>query len=125
MTSTPKIARVAVAVPGADPFDYLLGTEAAGRADLNGRRVLVPWGRKQAVGIVVGLAEGSDQAPEKLRPMLAVLDDLPPESPAWLAFAAFAARLVAARANLTARRAAALNVAATASATSMCPVSSR
>ncbi len=92
MTSAPKIARVAVAVPGADPFDYLLGTEAAGRADLNGRRVLVPWGRKQAVGIVVGLADGSDQAPEKLRPMLAVLDDLPPESPAWLAFAAFAAR---------------------------------
>ena len=92
MALSSSIARVALPVPGAEPFDFLLDAPLNARTDLVGQRVLVPWGRKQAIGVVVELASASAQPAEKLRPIVALLDDLPPQTADWLAFAAFAAR---------------------------------
>ena len=92
MALFPSIARVALPVPGAEAFDFLLGAPLNARTDLIGQRVLVPWGRKQAIGIVIELASTSAQPSEKLRSIVAVLDDLPPLTADWIAFAAFAAR---------------------------------
>jgi len=69
--------RVAVAVPLATLFDYLPppGVDIAGIAP--GSRVLVPFGRGRRVGLVLSIASGTDQAPERLRPALGLLDPGP------------------------------------------------
>ena len=69
------IVRVALDVPLSTLFDYLFS------ADLRietGQRVLVPFGRKHVVGIVMELAESSDLAHERIKPIVQVLDDVPP-----------------------------------------------
>jgi len=70
------ILQVALAGPLAGLFDYRppgADGEAAVRL-APGQRVLVPFGRGRRVGLLVELAEGSDQPPERLRAALAVLD---------------------------------------------------
>src|SRR6185437_9878653 len=42
-----------------------------------GTRVRVPFGRQRLVGLVVAAAESSDLPPERLKPILAVLDERP------------------------------------------------
>ncbi len=71
----PGIARVVLDVPLDRLFDY----RAEGlTADDIGRRILVSFGRRRAVGVIVGLAEHSDVAENKLKPLLHVFRDLPP-----------------------------------------------
>jgi len=69
------IIRVALDVPLSTLFDYFL---SVGQSAEIGQRVRVPFGRKHMVGIVIELAESSDLAPERIKPVEHVLDDVPP-----------------------------------------------
>ena len=78
--------RVALDVPLAGPFDY--------RADAplpEGSRVIVPFGRRKLVGVVVGNPDAPSLPPEQIRPVEQALDDLPPLPADWLRLARFAA----------------------------------
>lgn len=86
-SSPPKIARVALDTPADDCFDYLAETSV-----VPGQLVVVPFGRRHAVGVVVALADQTDVPEARLRPITARIDWLPPLSPDWLALANFAAR---------------------------------
>ena len=60
------------------PFDYLLPERM--RAVSVGSMLLVPFGRRRLLGVVVDLAEHSDISPERLVEPLEALDDgVPPE----------------------------------------------
>ena len=52
-------------------FDYLSGGESV----KIGQRVLVPFGRRSQIGIVMGLADTSDFPIEKLKPVMQVFAD--------------------------------------------------
>lgn len=71
---TKPILKVALDVPLDRLFDYL-GNGAEVQA---GQRVLVPFGRRQQIGIVMALADSSDFALEKLKPVSRVFADEPP-----------------------------------------------
>jgi primosomal protein N' (replication factor Y) len=69
-----KILSVALDVPLDRRFDYLSnGLEAQ-----IGQRVVVPFGRRQQVGIVLGLSDESEFAQDKLKPVAQVFADEPP-----------------------------------------------
>ncbi len=69
------IIRVALDVPLSTLFDYVVeeNTEV-----IPGQRVLVPFGRKQVLGVVMEIAEQSDLSAARLKPVTQVLDDVPP-----------------------------------------------
>jgi primosomal protein N' (replication factor Y) len=69
------IVRVALDIPLSTLFDYLFSVELPVKI---GQRVLVPFGRKQVVGIVMELPDSSSLATERIKPILQVLDDVPP-----------------------------------------------
>ena len=68
---TAPILKIALDVPLDRLFDYLSGGESV----RIGQRVLVPFGRRSQIGIVMGLAETSDFAVEKLKPVTKVFAD--------------------------------------------------
>jgi primosomal protein N' (replication factor Y) (superfamily II helicase) len=72
-----KIARVALDVPLSQLFDYR--TESDGDS-LVGQRVLVPFGKRHAVGVVVELARSSELPDARLKRISRVLDDARPFS---------------------------------------------
>src|SRR5262245_65973294 len=82
------VIRVALDVPLPQLFDY--AAAAAGEADI-GSRVIVPFGTRSVVGIIVETAEDTTISPAKLRSAGPILDDMPRLTPEWLAFARFAA----------------------------------
>lgn len=81
-----NIMRVALDVPLPKLFDYRAAD--ATRSDI-GRRVLVPFGSKRVVGVVVEIASNSEIAQSRLRPIEKILLDVPPLSREWLALAEF------------------------------------
>jgi primosomal protein N' (replication factor Y) len=83
--------RVALEVPGADGFDYAADPGQAQRLQ-PGAWALVPWGRGRRVGIVVAQLQHTEVPPERLRSVLAPIDEAPRMPASWLALAAFAAR---------------------------------
>ena len=78
-----SILKIALDVPLDRLFDYL-SDEAVTRAGQRvqiGHRVLVPFGRRSQIGIVVGMADTSDFPIEKLKPVTQVFtDELPIDS---------------------------------------------
>ncbi len=79
------ILKVAIDVPLSREFDYLppqkgsepfLETSEKGSDPFLGGRVLVPFGRRQRVGMVVGYGEYSDIPANKLKHCVAALDDV-------------------------------------------------
>jgi primosomal protein N' (replication factor Y) len=82
------ILRVALNVPLPKLFDY---TSVHATADDIGRRVVVPLGARNLVGVIVEVSPNTDVTPEKLRPAGTILDDMPPLTQEWLALARFAA----------------------------------
>lgn len=66
------VVQVALPVPLARNFDYLLPAHLP--APVPGARVSVPFGKRKAVGVVVGLGETSDFPLEQLKPVYEVLD---------------------------------------------------
>lgn len=65
------VAHVALPVPLARTFDYLLPLEI--NADV-GYRVCVPFGKREAIGIITGISDNSELALDKLKPISATLD---------------------------------------------------
>jgi primosomal protein N' (replication factor Y) len=66
------------------PFDYRLPSELRGGAVEVGSMLVVPFGRREVLGVVVGLAEHSEVAEEKLLTPLRALDEGPPTLPGEL-----------------------------------------
>ncbi|MCU0832891.1 MAG: primosomal protein N' [Chromatiaceae bacterium] len=73
----PAILRVAVAAPLPRLFDYLRPADCDPARLCPGLRVRVPFGGRCRVGMIVALAAHSDQPPERLKPIAAVLDPQP------------------------------------------------
>jgi len=65
------------------PFDYRLPEELRAGVEV-GSMLVVPFARRQVLGVVVGLAECSDVAEEKLLAPLRALDEGPPALPVEL-----------------------------------------
>ncbi len=68
------ILRVALDVPLARLFDYL----DTGSGVQTGQRVLVPFGRRQMIGIVMGRTSESDMATDRLKPIDRAFVEEPP-----------------------------------------------
>ena len=56
-----------------------------------GQLVVVPFGRRTEVGLVVDVKEDSDVEESRLRDVIAVLSDIPPLNAEWIALCRFAA----------------------------------
>jgi len=80
------ILRVALDVPLPKLFDYR--TDEATRADV-GYRVLVPFGKKRLVGLIVEVAADSDVPASRLRAAEKILRDVPPLEHEWLELVKF------------------------------------
>jgi len=78
--------RVALDVPLPGPFDYRSETPVP-----VGLRVIVPFGRRKMIGVVVENPAEPSFDPKQIRPIEQVLDDLPPFDEDWLRLARFAA----------------------------------
>jgi primosomal protein N' (replication factor Y) len=71
------IVRVALDVPLSTLFDY---TVDAGVEVETGRRVIVPFGRRQQVGVVMECVATTEVSPERIKPVTQVLQDSAPLS---------------------------------------------
>ncbi|KVZ14825.1 primosomal protein N' [Burkholderia ubonensis] len=80
--------RVALDHPLATLFDYRCDARPAPGP---GTLVQVPFGKRQAVGLVCEVTTHTDVPPSRLRAVDAICADLPPLSADWLALVAFAA----------------------------------
>ena len=80
--------RVALDHPLATLFDYRCDAQPA---PVPGTLVQVPFGKRQAVGLVCEVTTHTDVPPSRLRAVDAICTDLPPLSPDWLALVSFAA----------------------------------
>ncbi len=82
-------AEVVVDLPVSQPLTYRLdaGTQDA----LVGRCCVVPVGRRDMIGLCVGLSESSSLAEEKIRPVKRWLGEITPLDRSWCAFTRFAA----------------------------------
>jgi len=83
------IVRVALDLPIAKLFDYRVADNPALQA---GVRLLVPFGRREKIGVVVELVETSAIAPEQLKEAVLLEDDLPPLPPDFFRLCEFAAQ---------------------------------
>ncbi len=87
-----RILKIALDTPLDIAFDYRwTAPHADAPPPAIGQLALVPFGRRQEIGVVVGSADVSELAPEKLKDVLALRDELPPLPAAWLALCGFAA----------------------------------
>ena len=75
------IVRVALDVPLPTLFDYLVSED---RQPEIGQRIIVPFGRRQMVGVVMETATASEMEPERIKPVTEVLHDSAPLSPQLL-----------------------------------------
>jgi primosomal protein N' (replication factor Y) len=78
----PAVFRIAVPLPLPGLFDYLAPAQAA--APVPGQRVVVPFGPRRLVGIVVAVAGSSELPLARLQAIEQVLDDGQPLLPAEL-----------------------------------------
>ena len=89
--ATPIFARVALDIPIAPWFDYLVPEELVARLQERDW-VLVPWGRGRRVGLVLALGKQPELAPDKIRPIASLIEAAPRPDAAWLELVEFAAR---------------------------------
>ena len=86
------IVQVALDTPLDFTFDYLWIREAKdSELPKRGQLVLVPFGQRQVVGLIVAVKASSEVPSEKLRGVIAVQDQLEPLSDEWLEMCGFAA----------------------------------
>ncbi len=86
---TNSYLQIAVPTPLYQVFDYRARDAEALSV---GVRVLVPFGRRQVVGVVIGRSDSTDVPVDKLRTVLKVLDDEPILPPALLELLNWASR---------------------------------
>ena len=84
------ILRVALDTPLDGWFDYRWPC-APGAEPATGQLALVSFGRREVVGLIVGVGHDTEVPAEKLKDAIAVRSQLAPLSREWLALAAFAA----------------------------------
>jgi len=77
------IVKVALNIPFTSPYDYLVPTELTARTHV-GLRVLVSVGARRMIGVIVELLSTSNI--EKLKPILALIEDQPVYSSRMLNF---------------------------------------
>ena len=82
------VIRVALDLPLHRLFDYV--SAEAGAADI-GRRVRVPFGRFERIGVIVEIADGSEWPAEQIKVAGEILRDLPPLPEDFFALCRFAA----------------------------------
>ena len=82
-----RVLRVALEVPVAKLFDYLAEDQALAAGD----RVVVSFGARERVGVVMEIAEGSAVSTDRLKPIARVLEDAPRLSAEWLELMRFLA----------------------------------
>ena len=89
---TGRIVKIALDSPLDTEFDYRWrpATEADTEPQV-GQLALVPFGRRQVVGLVTGVGDDSDYDAAKLRDLIALRSQLPPLPAEWLALCRFAA----------------------------------
>ena len=87
-----KIFRVALDTPLRRLFDYLPPGLPDGAGALRpGMRVRVPFGRRRLVGVVLEVGDSSELPPERLKPVLEILDAAPALEPSALELIRWAA----------------------------------
>ena len=69
------IIRVALDVPLSRLFDYVVEQDTKVQP---GQRVVVPFGRKQMLGVAMGCVAESELPRERLKPVTQILEDVPP-----------------------------------------------
>ena len=84
MASIAQVEPLTMARTLRGPFDYRLPEELRGGTVGVGSMLVVPFARRQVLGVVVGLAEESAVAEEKLLAPLRALDEGPPALPVEL-----------------------------------------
>lgn len=72
-----KIAKVIVHTPLWRDLDYLIPDHLACISITAGQRVLVPFGKREVVGIVLQCLDTSDVDPGKLKELISILEDQP------------------------------------------------
>jgi len=87
LSAGPHWLRVALDVPLPGLYDYR-GTHPVSV----GTRVIVPFGRRELIGVVVDTPPSADVPEQQVRDVVQVLDDLPPLPAPWLRMVEFAAR---------------------------------
>ncbi|WP_293776078.1 primosomal protein N' [uncultured Oxalicibacterium sp.] len=85
-----RILQIALDTPLDNSFDYLW-QPVDGVVPQVGQLALVPFGRRETVGLIIGMSQESDVPREKLKAALAVRSQMPPLSAQWLDLCAFAA----------------------------------
>ena len=86
--------KVALDVPLPALFDYALDQAndlANDHADIIGRRVVVPFGRRNVVGVALAVSATSGIDAAKIKPVTAVLRDVPALNAGWRALLQFCA----------------------------------
>ncbi len=86
-----QIARVALDVPLNRLFDYLVPEHLATSAADIGCRVLVPFGKRTKIGIIVAQPASSDYPPEQLKCIESIFRDLPALPAEWFRLTEFCA----------------------------------
>ncbi|MDB5841206.1 MAG: primosomal protein [Herminiimonas sp.] len=87
-----QILKVALDTPLDFTFDYRWEAEVdSDVVPVIGLLVLVPFGRREVIGLIIGISDSSDFPEEKLKNAVALRAQLAPLSDHWLALCAFAA----------------------------------
>jgi len=86
------ILKIALDAPLDTLFDYrwIAASEQEARPR-SGQLAVVPFGRREEIGLIVQVEEVSDVPSDKLKNVLAVRTQLPPLTPAWIELCRFAA----------------------------------
>ncbi len=86
-----RILKVALDAPLDTLFDYRWGGEDGAGLPQPGQLVVVPFGRRESVGLIVEVAETSSVDDARLKDAVALREQLPPLPMAWMQLCAFAA----------------------------------
>lgn len=89
---SPLIIKLALDTPLAIEFDYRWQPKSADEQSPKiGQLAQVPFGRREVIGLIIGVQNASDYAPEKIRDITAIRHQLPPLSDHWINLSRFAA----------------------------------
>jgi primosomal protein N' (replication factor Y) len=89
---TTRILKIALDAPLDFVFDYRWqGENAIAAEPVVGQLAIVPFGRREVIGIIVEVIDHTDLSPDKLRDALEIRTQVAPLSRSWLALCRFAA----------------------------------
>jgi primosomal protein N' (replication factor Y) (superfamily II helicase) len=83
-------AKVAVDLPIARHFDYSISEEIKAVCAV-GTWVIVPWGKGRKLGIIFSVGDAPELPPERIRPILKIVDGAPISPSSWIKLVEFAA----------------------------------